>query len=521
VKFEYNMCMSVLSFEPQWFQSDRIGEKLECLEKFRADGNPSSIALLESYLSHSNDRIRNTTASVIIELFEKLKSQNELYDSLRQIRIHRHRVATYQTLFNPDVVVKLFAITSFNHDGYVREAAVNALRVTGDSYAVKFILLRLGDWVKQVRDAAERALQFFLKEEFLGSFINELATIDRLQYVERVDLSKIRALIMNATFSKKLSIDIYSGIKNPKIRQLYLRTYFSSETFTSEYAEWMLNDSHFGVRIELLKLVNQLNSSERRGVIRRLLNDRATTVRLKTLYSIRNEILTFEPDMFPLISDPSPSIRDFVRYYLKYKEIDFAELYRDRVSRGELLSGSLSGLAETGSSEDIDIFTKHLIESESSIKAVCLLALKRFDLQLAVNYSLKFILSDSSIVRNAAMVVLQSGWERRIAFELRKSYSEAKLIQKISILKLFSAIGGWDSIGIIIEAISDADATVQNRAWDFMRSWYQRAFRLFTKPDNASLAEAIARYEATDLSRINADYSRLKVWKEIGFYLRR
>ena len=516
---EYNRCVEILTYKPTWFfQSDNLQQKLDCLERFRVDGNPNNIRLLQQFLVHQDKYFRDATAQVVIELFGKLKSQNELYGTLKPVGISANNIERYRELFNADIAVTLIAIASFNYDGRVREKATKALGDVQHPYAIRYLCIRHGDWVKEVRAAAEKALQSYINSGFVTAFIEQFESIDQLQRIERVDLSKQYAAIVGHVTSIALSNKIYSGITNRKSKQLYLRAYFRAKEFTDEHAYLLLNDKSFSLRIELLKFVPPDRSND---VISKLLHDSSASVRLRTLYFIKDQIPVFEKDLYPLISDHSAAVRDFVRYYLKYKSIDFPELYRQRIRDGESIVGSLAGLSETGSVDDVALFSSFLSSESTSIKIVCLFGLKRFDPDEARRQSLLYILADSSKVRNAAAIILYASWDSDVREQLHELYQRAGRLQKSSILKLFSHVGGWDSIVIIIEALSDSDHVIQSLAWDFLHRWYQQAFRLFTTPPPHIMAEAIRKYEAIGLSAIKGDEQRLKILKEIEFYLRR
>src|ERR1019366_1318107 len=152
---EYNKCIEILRGRPKWFfQKDNIDQKLKCLETFKNKGTPSDISFLVEFLKDSNSNIRAKSAETIIHLYQQLKSQNELYESLKYIKIDIADINHYKMFFVPDTYLQLLGIASLNQNGYTREKAIKKLADSKNPNAIKFILLRLGDWVTAVRETA-------------------------------------------------------------------------------------------------------------------------------------------------------------------------------------------------------------------------------------------------------------------------------------------------------------------------------------------------------------------------------
>ena len=152
---EYNKCIEILRSKPKWFGGDEnLPMKLGCLETFQSKGSPSNIHGLIPFLKSSNEVISQRTAEVIVMLFEKLKSQNQLYDSLKYLPIEVSDIDFFNRNFTKDISVKLIALSSLNHSGYVRQRAIEGLAVANHPLAIRFLMIRLGDWVKNVREIA-------------------------------------------------------------------------------------------------------------------------------------------------------------------------------------------------------------------------------------------------------------------------------------------------------------------------------------------------------------------------------
>jgi len=330
---EYNKCIAILNAKPKWFgQDDNRSLKLDCLEAFRAKGSPSNIHALIPFLKSKDETFRQRTAEVITSLFDKLKSQNQLYDSLKYVPIDVSDIDFFSKTFSPDISVKLLALSSLNHSGYVRQRAIEELAITKHSKAIRFLIIRLGDWVKNVREVAASSIRKYFTDEYRKQFISELDNIDGLRNVGRVDLTTAYESILSFILEKKLNAEAYNSlIVADKARLLYVKKYLEKNSIDSQLTEILISDRSFLIRIQILKRLNELNPSEQAKIILGLLNDKSSQVRLQTLYYLADNSIQYYNTILKLTSDFSASIRDLTRYLLKTHELNFREIYRGRI----------------------------------------------------------------------------------------------------------------------------------------------------------------------------------------------
>ena len=178
----------------------------------------SNIHELVPFIRDENQNIRLKTAEVIIALFRKLNSQNQWYDSLKYLPINNSDVDSFLNNYSGDISVNLLAISSLNHSGYVRQSAVEALAKSKHPDAIRFVLIRLGDWVKNVRKSASEAIQEFFTVEYLETFIRELKLVAALLTVKRVNLSAQYQVILNFILSDDLTSEFYYNLKVRKCK---------------------------------------------------------------------------------------------------------------------------------------------------------------------------------------------------------------------------------------------------------------------------------------------------------------
>ncbi|HEX7809096.1 MAG TPA: hypothetical protein VF608_10230, partial [Thermoanaerobaculia bacterium] len=85
----------------------------------------------------------------------------------------------------------VMAVLSFHPSGYVRERVVRQLAKLHDGSEVRYLLLRLNDWVPQVREVARNAVNARLRGDSVTAFTRNFALVARIIAAERVDVSGV------------------------------------------------------------------------------------------------------------------------------------------------------------------------------------------------------------------------------------------------------------------------------------------------------------------------------------------
>ena len=430
---EFNTCIEILKNKPGWFfQQDNIEPKLECLEKIKSDGIPSNIHGLVPFLRDENQNIRLKTAEVIIALFRKLNSQNQWYDSLKYLPINNSDVDSFLNNYSGDISVNLLAISSLNHSGYVRQSAVEALAKSKHPDAIRFVLIRLGDWVKNVRKSASEAIQEFFTVEYLETFIRELKLVGALLTVKRVNLSAQYQVILNFILSDDLTSEFYYNLKVPaSARLLYVKSYIEQKGFAPSLGQLLASDKNFLIRLEVIKHLKKLDQPEKEHLIKKLLFDPSSQVRLSALYSIKGIVENFVELITALTSDPSTSVRELSRYLLKDKDFEFRKIYRERIIRKESILGSLLGLADVGSHDDLEVFKEFINHDDVRIKIACLIAFQKLSLPISKTFALQLFLSPSTKVRGRCIEILSHAWDEEVYEASERIYNKAQFIRRL------------------------------------------------------------------------------------------
>nr|KJZ06956.1 hypothetical protein TW77_17215 [Pseudoalteromonas rubra] len=121
----------------------------------------------------------------------------KLFSHLKKLILNRNtqseQVATIEEL------IKL----SQDYDGHKRENAVLRLGMMGDPVAIPCLIIRVNDWVPQVRDAAVKALSKLMVDENVEAFIQCLPQVYHLQGCHRANhqdvIRQVETLLLTET----------------------------------------------------------------------------------------------------------------------------------------------------------------------------------------------------------------------------------------------------------------------------------------------------------------------------------
>jgi HEAT repeat protein len=384
-------CIEILNEKPKrFFQKENIANKLQCFHTIQQVGAANMIYFVFSYLRSDNTLLQAKAAETVLFLFVKNKSLSAYSDTLKHVNIKEGDLDFFRLDFDEKTYVQLLGIASLNGNGYVREKAVKELARLKNTEGLKFILLRLGDWVEEVRKAATEAVAAYLDEVYIDALLQQLPVIDWLLKVERVDLSGIHSCIIQFIINQDFTNGFYNKVKrlDNKTRFRLYKSFLASKNLGKEQVYKIVADSNFLVRNELLKQLLRFDPALQMELIKKLLHDPSAVVRLNALYASKS----FSPELDQLIalltSDQVASVRALSRHLLKDKDIDFAKLYRQRIADKQFLSGSLLGLSETGSPDDLATFDQYIFSDNPKLVVPSLVAVNKFSPDTAKHYLL-------------------------------------------------------------------------------------------------------------------------------------
>lgn len=249
------------------------------------------------------------------------------------------------------------------------------------------------------------------------------------------------------------------------------------------------------------------------------LRDRSVRLRLGALYASKPFAPAFHEAIRALLSDENASVRELCRRLLKMEREEAAALYRQRITGKEMLAGSLAGLAETGSIDDLNLFEAYLQQGNRMIVLACLAAMYRLDETRAKEQAFVLLTHHSNRVRAKAKDILARRCDPVTLQRIRQLYTTADTALKKTLLPLYQQIGGWPIAGDLLLALKEEDPDMQEPAWRELETWRQKATRLFTTFPEAEQERAALIFRSIDRTRLQMNIWREKLLGEMAFIL--
>ena len=381
----------------------------------------------------------------------------------------------------------LIALASFHFSGYAREAAVRKLSQITTGAEVPFLIVRLNEWVRSIRDDAYEAIRARIKPEYCRAFIKNLTLISRLEYAERSD-------------HKEIVNSIYRLLQSDECRTALLESLNSEDRFSrrasytlaldqpkSDVVTTALNDDDTLIRRWAAEKVSTAFEGETlEHFVQRMKRDRYMPVRREAL----RIAIKVNPDhaieeLQNALLDTHHAIREESRYVLqKLHPLDVAAFYRAHLQPGPTLYSAISGLGESGWTGDDDLLVAYATYPSSKIRSATIRALTKLNRGAHVPifmHALKDEVPNVSGQAVRALIKKGSLLSPDAAWEIFKSASQPHV--KRNALSIIEKLGKWDSIPLLIRALSDVDADARSA----IARWLGRFNRSFSSPTRGQL----------------------------------
>jgi HEAT repeat protein len=397
---------------------------------------------------------------------------------------------TFFTRF-PGSQVSLLALLSLHNNGFIREEALKRLCLMEDGREIPYILLRLNDWVDQVRVIAYKGIESRVTPKLAQHFISNLYLVGALARFKRYDHSHFIESIHSFLTMRELQDTIKKALLADDVytrRECYKIVLKSEEPLLTEVVNQGVKDSDVIIRnwtIRALKSVSDF----------KLLKKHLTNLENDPFMPNRREVLNIFLNIFPEIADRKlhnalfdhhPSIRYDARYFLSKKsKIEFSEIYREAIKKPEnkTIVGTISGMGETGSKDDAGLLISYTIHRTAKIRKVSIKAIARLAAEDYCDLFQAMIKDDSPRVsREAALALLQCRYQS-IFSELWDLFERTEKTHiKKNILRIASGLSKWERIFYYIKAITVRDENISKIANDYLNRWLFNFNRSFTKP---------------------------------------
>ena len=475
----------------------RLREILDRLWRHRptpdtADGPPATVPEAFSSVLYSDGIRRDRAARTVAQLMKKVRldERTALYESCSHFPITSRHVRALAS-FEPDVAAELLGVASLNRSGYVRQAALEELASLATPRALPYILLRLGDWVPQVRAAADLALTGILRPDLAPALLDQRRLIDAMARVERVDLSGVRQRIFTFLLRRECRAELDKQLVSPdqEMRLFGYRVFGEELAARANIIERAVNDPHLGIRRWITRYILDAEPPEMLKWLEVLLRDSCARIRTDIIRRIPGDMLpAFREVIQEQIFADSPSLRSAARFLLRqHGRTDFSAQYRNRIRQADLQDvqpGWIAGLGETGQESDLDLVESHVSHSRPRVRAAAIRAAVRLNRPRTIGHAVKALDDSSGKVRRVAVSVLVAEHSPQTSGQARYVLRHGSPKGQLAALKVLANRSGWEALPDVLTALAVGDERLCAFAWARLAKWYTRHFREgWIKPD--------------------------------------
>jgi HEAT repeat protein len=384
----------------------------------------------------------------------------------------------------------LMGYASLQPNGYVRQEAVRRLRAITGGEEIRYLLLRLNDWVTAVRDEAERAVEERVRPEKAAAFADHLDLVLRLpDWLRSSRLESYGRITSLLTGPELLSLTV-KALKSgtPALRKAAARILgelngSDLEVLLPEVVEC----PHLEIRFWLLSVVlPKLEPATTVATARSLLTDRVASVRGAALRMVAaKDPGAAEPFLVEALWDRSPAVRELARFLLgKSGRDDTAAMVRDRLRSAPErdLAGLVAALGETGTPDDAPQVLGYLSDARPRVRAAAVRGLARLDLPAHAPVIVDRVLDAAPSVSRAGREVLERRPELLDFDVLERMYAaSASRHARVNILALMTHAGRWRVLRFLLE-VSRGEDELSELAIERLRHWVARGVRSFVAP---------------------------------------
>jgi HEAT repeat protein len=480
----------------------RIGWDIDVINAFADAGAIDSIPRITPALVFGTSEEALATVRAISRLLSGAIADDlaAVDEQMRSSRVFGDPYGDYWRWLEPDELSNwvgpgeradlVLRLSSLHSNGYVREAAVRRLAHVRDGSELPYLLLRLNDWVSEVRGAAESAVLDRAVPEYAKHFAANLGLIVRLQRTQRIDQRSVLPAIASllATPVARIPMIALMSADLPLVRRAAFC--FLAQSDPDDLTQVL--SAALTVKDPVVRLwaaraaISRLKGQALRNVLDRLSSDRSGFV--------RREALAAWADVFPgdaqrrlvtALMDGSAGVRGEARFRLRESGVDFPQLYRDAMATDSpaRFVTALSGLVETGDPTDAERLAPLLSHPIAKVRRVAVRGLLVLGGERYVESGLNALADEAHSVSWAAWSALAPYASVIAGSRLWAAVQTASPDHaRRNALRVLARLPKWDAVPYLLLAAVDGDETLASLGRQYLRRWNAKYNRTQTRP---------------------------------------
>jgi HEAT repeat protein len=403
----------------------------------------------------------------------------------------------------------VMAVAASHRIGFIREAAVWGLAASPDGRAIPYLLLRLNDWVKEIRRAARAAIEVFFQPAFAPDVIAALPIVWALARKNRDDHERFVSRVLAFLRAPACAPALRAGCSAPdrEVRrvcfELLIRRGGGAEHEAPAALGAALADRDPVVRVwAARRLARAIPAPWADALARGALGDRSVQVRRAALAAIAPTLSDDEarPLLEAALLDTHTTARWDARVLMLARgPFDLAAFYRRSLATATHpagIRGALLGLGESGTVDDVACVEPFLSADRARIRGAALRARAGLEPLTATEPFLAALRSPEPGLSREARRALEPRLSHVGIATLSGLVADRTLAlhARRNALALANGKSKWDKLPALLDACGDPDKLIANIASRLLEGWCARYQRRFVRPTPAQIEEASASF---------------------------
>jgi len=520
VEYDKGLVYKMLITPTNWVRFPTIKDKIAALQWLNTHADVRDVEHVYPVLFEKNRELAMAAARVICGIMEKIEGRdwNSLYNRIKYTKINENQLVKV-LVFPSEMRISLLGVASLNWNGYVREKALKLMAGIPNGTAIPYILLRLNDWIKNIRELALHILKNTLTEKNIDVFINHFYLVDKLANVQRTNLNNIRDEIITFLKQDAFKEKIKIHLNNPDVKtRLFCYELLKEKMLTDEdIIQKAMVDKSFEVRMWLLEAIKIVPIVQREAIIEKLLYDKYFKVKTTILLQYEEMVcIKYRDRLKELLFDENSSVRDLTRFIMRKNSImkDIPQVYRKQIVKNPL-PGAILGLGETGDLHDYQRIISFKSHHEPKIKVAAMKAMWFLSKEDATDYVIESLDSSVPKIRKTARQLLIGCDTPEIFEKVKRKLETGNLDTQLTALDIIYRLGSWQALEGILYVLVNKQGPVFEKGNEFLDRWLMKSGRIFSSPGQER-GEKIK--DLCDRIR-DKDLLSQKIWRELKFFI--
>jgi hypothetical protein len=376
-------------------------------------------------------------------------------------------------------------------NGYQRETAVLELGSLGDPTAIPALIVRVNDWVPQIREAARKAILRLATTQNLAMFVDYLPELFHLKTCERDDHKQFIESICDYVSSSETSVQaLISATQSlkPKLARISISILIERQLVSPEEA-FKLGSSHqdIVVRLRTSRLLRDMKGKAQQEALKQALNDKFMPIRREALQFLYKQYFDVELAKRFLL-DRHPSIREIAVKYLKDSGVDVSIIYRELMTATGATSLKLGiwGVSYLADKESIERVRSMLENKFPSVRRQAVNALTKLTLNETKELLQSALLDSSPGVRKEASRLIH---KHKVPFNAEELLAIFDRLVNPDFVKtcvgIASSMNKWETLMFLLGLLDEKRACIvetESLITEEISKWDQKFNQSYVQP---------------------------------------